>query len=618
VFPNFNLNTLHQLVELETLTDKVCKSVQNEKKEAFHEFLRGQTTIFSENVYQSRDFMFKSTKIIREDKEITLLSGDKDKSIVILMKQDYIQKAQKMIDEGTAEGKYKKCEDNTMKDLQSFKSFLYRHFKNHDKYEKMVPKSNQPGRFFATAKTHKFENFNDINLHKLKIRPIIDQTGSCYYNAAKVISEYLKPIAENEFVIKDTQSFPNMLRQIPITDEEEDVSYDVESLFTNVPIKDTINYICDEIYIRNKLRVISKRSIFEKLLYKLTTECTFSFNNLLYKQTDGVTMGGPLSVTFAGCFMNKMEQEIVVPIQPKLYKRYVDDIYVRRKKNVQDELFKKLNNYHPNIKLTIEQNPEKFLDTKIIRNNSSMSFKVHDNEMKIPVHWSSAIPKRYKRNAIKGDLHRANRISDILKEEKTRILSKYVAAGYPIRFIEAVIREFETNTHNDDLIIPNWLFDEEKTKKEIYIKLPFCEKNERETHKFLKTLDSYTDNEYRFQIVWTTRKLRSLFQIKDKVIYKANVIYEGNCDCGEKYIGETVRNTITRWKEHESKSSKSEVSRHLQNNSQHNFRWKPITQAPKETIKRKILEAFYIKKYKPTLNDQLDLKTLNLFRNGIT
>ena len=65
-----------------------------------------------------------------------------------------------------------------------------------------------------------------------------------------------------------------MLNNIPLSQDEEDVSYDVESLFTNILIKDTIDFICEEIYV-HKLEPICKNSIFKKLLYKLTMECTF-------------------------------------------------------------------------------------------------------------------------------------------------------------------------------------------------------------------------------------------------------------------------------------------------------------------------------------------------------
>ena len=100
----------------------------------------------------------------------------------------------------------------------------------------------------------------------LKLRPIIDQTGTCYYKTGKVISKYLKPLTKNEFVISNTQDFPAMLNNVPISEDEEDVSYHVESLFTNIPLKDTIDFICEEIYVHKKLEPICKKSVFKKLL----------------------------------------------------------------------------------------------------------------------------------------------------------------------------------------------------------------------------------------------------------------------------------------------------------------------------------------------------------------
>ena len=61
--------------------------------------------------------------------------------------------------------------------------------------------------------------------------------------------------------------------------------------------------------------------------------------------------------------MVKMENDIAIPSKLFFYRRFVDDIYSRRKKG-DNILFNRLNNYHPNIKLTIELNPSKFLDTK--------------------------------------------------------------------------------------------------------------------------------------------------------------------------------------------------------------------------------------------------------------
>ena len=127
------------------------------------------------------------------------------------------------------------------------------------------------------------------------------------------------------------------------------------------------------------------------------------------KQIDGCPMSGPMSVVFSEIFMCKMKEDVVVPAEPIFYKRYVDDTYIRRKKNVNDELFQNLNYYHTNIKLTLEKNPRKFLDTEIIRKNNTISTQVFTKLTKFPVHWSSKTPTNYKRNDITSELHRAKK-----------------------------------------------------------------------------------------------------------------------------------------------------------------------------------------------------------------
>ena len=103
--------------------------------------------------------------------------------------------------------------------------------------------------------------------------------------------------------------------------------------------------------------------------------------------------------------MIRTENDDVTPMKPIFYRRFVDDIINCCKKNVPDELFFKLNNYHWNIKLTIEISPTKFLDTQLVNLNGKIETKVYRKLDELPVPWSSKIPKRYKRNAINGDLH---------------------------------------------------------------------------------------------------------------------------------------------------------------------------------------------------------------------
>ena len=102
-----------------------------------------------------------------------------------------------------------------------------------------------------------------------------------------------------------------------------------------------------------------------------------------------------------------MDEDIVIPANPTIYKRYVDDTYVRRKKHETDKLFIDLKSYHEIIKLMLEINRDKFLGTEIIRTDREIKTQVYNRTKNLPVHWSSKVPNKYKRNAITGELHRA-------------------------------------------------------------------------------------------------------------------------------------------------------------------------------------------------------------------
>ena len=125
-------------------------------------------------------------------------------------------------------------------------------------------------------------------------------------------------------------------------------------MLTGIPVAETKDYILQRIVVCKEIKPFCKKSIFKKMLLKLIKECVFSINNRLIKQTDGCPMGGPICVIFSDIYVSRMEEDIVVPLKPHFHKRYVNDTYIRRKKNEPDSLFEKLNSYHPNMKFTIE------------------------------------------------------------------------------------------------------------------------------------------------------------------------------------------------------------------------------------------------------------------------
>ena len=91
----------------------------------------------------------------------------------------------------------------------------------------------------------------------------------------------LKPLYTcNEYIIGNTQDFSKLNQeQSPLQLDKEYVSYDRESLFTNVSITETNKYILDEICVHNKLLKLCSRLIFIRLLLKLTTKSAEMFNS---------------------------------------------------------------------------------------------------------------------------------------------------------------------------------------------------------------------------------------------------------------------------------------------------------------------------------------------------
>ena len=188
-------------------------------------------------------------------------------------KKDYILKVDHMINEGVQKGKYEWANEKTHEGLEKFQHFLYRDFKDHPKYSDMRPVSNQPARIFVTAK-----NLNHflINLDDLKFRPVTDQSNTYTYNPSKIVSDSLQPLAHNDYVIKDTLTITEIIKNDVLDPDEEYVWYDVERLFTSIPVNETIwlNHHRDTWH-KIIEPMCKSKLIFRCLLEKLTQNCVF-------------------------------------------------------------------------------------------------------------------------------------------------------------------------------------------------------------------------------------------------------------------------------------------------------------------------------------------------------
>ena len=162
------------------------------------------------------------------------------------------------------------------------------------------------------------------------------------------------------------------------------VSYDVSSLFTNIPLTEVIHIILNKLFHNNTPFVNFSYDLFKKLLETASLNCYFLFNKSIYQQVDGIAMGSPLGPTFANIFMCHLEQNFLdnCPSEhkPTLYRRYVDDTFALfQSKSHAEAFFKYINTIHPNIKFTLEHEKDNklpFLDVEVNRTQNGFSTSV--------------------------------------------------------------------------------------------------------------------------------------------------------------------------------------------------------------------------------------------------
>ena len=192
------------------------------------------------------------------------------------------------------------------------------------------------------------------------------------------------------------------------------MSFDVESLFTNVPLSQTINVILQRIYKDKTTTTNLKKTTLKKLLSDSCTKTPFLCNGSLYQQTDGVLMGSSLGPVLANIIMTELEKEIVDKMFSddiiKFYTRFVDDTLVLAKPHNFQYIQDKLNSFSNHLNFTTEQFTDNihFLDIAVTPNSTTVYRKnTHTGQY---VHFLSFEPWYTKVAWVRSLIHRAHKI----------------------------------------------------------------------------------------------------------------------------------------------------------------------------------------------------------------
>ena len=296
----------------------------------------------------------KKRKMIQElRKDVVIISPDKGTGIVILDISDYKTAVSNLF------SNFRELQtDPTNSRLVTLQNHLNK-LRNkgeisNEEYAMLRLKNAKVAQAHGTAKIHK--EYSTLP----PFTPIIDTIGSTHYSVGQFITKLLNPLTANEYLLKDSFEAADKIKSVYelVNEGYKFVSFDVTSLFTNVPLNKTITIILNRIYEQKLIKTTLTKRTLKKLIVDTCTKTAFSFNNKIYEQIDGVSMGASLGPVLANIIMTELEKEIVDDLLKdniiRFYCRYVDDTLILVKPNDIQQVLNKFNSFHKNLQFTVD------------------------------------------------------------------------------------------------------------------------------------------------------------------------------------------------------------------------------------------------------------------------
>ena len=551
-------------------------------------------------------------------KNLVITRMDKGNGVVLMNRSDYLSKMADIlsdtskftISKQSIPVAIRKIEDKLIKFLRKLKdSSLI----DDMTYRFLRPTGSVPGLMYGLPKVHK----QDVPL-----RPILSAMKTAGYNIAKYLTTILSPLTVNKYTIKDSFTFAKDVAQLNFKNCFM-ASFDVKSLFTNIPLDETIS-LASDLQLHQGLSNFDKDN-FTTLLGHATKDNVFLFNGQLYEQIDGVAMGSPLAPSLANIFLCHHEvtwlEHCPIDFKPLYYRRYVDDTFVIFKDQSHVNPFLEyLNACHPSIQFTHEvqvENCLSFLDINISHlSNGGFETSI----FRKPTYtglislFSSFGPISYKSNLIVCLVHRAWQICssfDHFDTEMWFLHDLFSKNGYPEQFFWKFASRTLTKLYKSQLVhtVP---------KPKIFVPLDyFGYVSDSFKVKFKDLISSHYPQISLHFAFRRSNTIGSFFCLKDKIpnMYRSRVVYQYTCGiCHDTYIGKTMRSLETRACEHAGLSprthnslaatSYSAIRDHMHDHgSQVDLNSFKILASAEYDFDLKILEALYTHKLSPAINN---------------
>ena len=233
------------------------------------------------NGFSLQEEHFKAMKSLKKKSDIIITRPDKGKCVVLLQKMmDILKDNSKFTGLGPfadhdSTARVERSLQETLRDLAKKGEIP------DEVYKWTKPAGSIRPRMYGIPKVHK---------EGIAVRPILSMIGSPQHATVKRLAEILEPVSSkfSKYVLKDSFEFNDAIQNCSMPETGHICSFDIKSLFTKVPLEETVRIAANELYHSDLPPPCLKESSFIKLMHKVTAGIEFSFNEVMYRQTDGV------------------------------------------------------------------------------------------------------------------------------------------------------------------------------------------------------------------------------------------------------------------------------------------------------------------------------------------
>ena len=383
---------------------------------------------------------------LKNNRQIIIKKADKGSSIVVMNIKDYIVEAERQLSDTAY---YKEVEtDLTPKHHKVIETILEN---LSDKqlitlpiYKCLTNPNPKTAGLYLLPKLHKIKQPGQFPPG----RPIISANQSPTERISAFVDENIKAAVPHiPSYIKDTTHFINKIESILIPPNSYLVTFDVVSLYTNIPNTEGINAVSRSL--KHYPPPYTDHDTVLKLLRLVLSLNNFTFNGRNYLQIGGTAMGTKLAPSYANIFMGDLESTMLnqSTLEPYLWLRFIDDIFVIWTHGLDKlhEFHNSINAFHNTIKFTMEFSQEKivFLDTLVKKNIDQNKLLVElytkPTDTHNYLHFKSSHPGHTKRGGPYGQFLRIRRNCTLVEDYiKHSLIMKehYINRGYPHDLVE--------------------------------------------------------------------------------------------------------------------------------------------------------------------------------------